>query len=91
MAMKKDKSYFIPNFFVILISSLLGVAFGYINWGLDVGLNDLTKKSAILDPDTETYIIEMLLVKINVVVSIFGSIICSVFLMLINRKKQLLS
>jgi hypothetical protein len=88
LAVKKDISYFIPNFFLILISSLLGVAFGYINWGLDAGLNDLTKRSALLDPDDETYLIEMLLVKINVIGSIFGSILCSIILK--NRKKQVL-
>jgi hypothetical protein len=90
LAVKKDKLYFIPNFFLILISSLLGVAFGYINWGLDAGLNDLTKRSALLDPDEETYLIEMILVKINVIGSIFGSILCSIILKLKNRKNQIL-
>jgi hypothetical protein len=90
LAVKKDKSYFIPNFFLILISSLLGVAFGYINWGLEVGLNDLTKRSALLDPDKETYLIKMILVKINVIGCIFGSILCSIILILKNRKKQVL-
>lgn len=86
IAVKKDKTYFILNFILILISSLLGVALDYLKWGLDAGLNDTTKRSVLLDPDNETIAIEMLLVQYNVIVSTIGSILCSI--MLINKRKK---
>lgn len=91
MAVKKEKTYFIPNFFLILISSLLGVAFGYLYWGLaasgytlqnDLGVN------IFQNPDAETYGIVMLEAQINVIVSIVGSLLCSIILIVKNRKKR---
>lgn len=85
LAYKKDKSYFIPNFFLILISSLLGIACGYLNWGLHV-VNDLTKRIALLDPDNETIAVDMALVAWNVIVSTIGSVLCSAMLILKNQR-----
>lgn len=85
LAYKKDKSYFIPNFFLILLSSLFGVACGYLNWGLHV-VNDLTKKIALLDPDNETIAVDMALVAWNVIVSTIGSVLCSAMLILKNQR-----
>ncbi|MGE6375725.1 hypothetical protein [Peribacillus muralis] len=91
IASKKDKTYFIPNFFLILISSLLGVVIGFLNWGLDAGgytlQNDLGG-NILQSPDAETYGIVMLEAQINVMVSIVGSLLCSIILIVKNRKKR---
>ncbi|MGG3943137.1 hypothetical protein ABEV54_17065 [Peribacillus psychrosaccharolyticus] len=91
MAVKKEKTYFIPNFFLILISSLLGVALGYLSWGLDASgytlQNDLGV-NILQNPDAETYGIVMLEAQINVILSIVGSLLCSIILIVKNRKKR---
>ncbi|MGE7602484.1 hypothetical protein ACQKL5_08220 [Peribacillus sp. NPDC097675] len=91
MAVKKDKTYFTPNFFLILISSVLGIGLGFLNWGLDAGgytlQNDLGG-NVLLHPDAETYGIVMLEVQINVMVSFIGSLLCSIILLVKNRKKR---
>lgn len=90
MAVKKEKSYFIPNFFLILISSLLGIMLGFLHWGLDAGgytlQNDLGD-NILLNPDAETYGIVMLEAQITVIISIIGSLICSIILIVKNRKR----
>lgn len=91
IAVKKDKTYFIPNFFLILISSLLGIGLGFLNWGLDTGghtlQNDLGD-NILLNPDAETFGIVMLEVQFNVMVSIVGSLLCSIILIVKNYKKH---
>ncbi|MGE7661286.1 hypothetical protein ACQKL6_06140 [Peribacillus sp. NPDC097197] len=91
MAVKKDRTYFIPNFFLILISSLLGIGLGFLNWGLDAGgytlQNDLGG-NILLNPDAETYGIVRLEAQINVIVSIVGSLFCSILLIIKYRKKR---
>ena len=91
LAVKKDKTYFIPNFFLILISSLLGIGLGFLHWGLDVGgytlQNDLGG-NILLNPDVETYGIVRLEAQINVIVSIVGSLLCSIILIMKTRKKR---
>ena len=93
MAVKKDRTYFIPNFFLILISSILGVALGYLNWAIYAGgyilQNDLGD-SILQNPDAETYGMVILEVQFNVVVSIIGSILCSIILIVKNHKKRTL-
>lgn len=88
MAVKKDKTYFIPNFFLILFSSLLGVAFGYLYWGLDASgytlQNDLGV-NILLNPEAETYGMVMLETQITIIISMVGSLLCSIILILKNR------
>lgn len=93
MAIKKERTSFIPNFFFILISSLLGVVFGYLNWGLNAGgytLQNDFGDNILQNPDSETYGIVMLEAQIMVIVSIVGSLLCSIILIVKNRKKRTL-
>lgn len=93
MAVKKERTSFIPNFLLILISSLLGVAFGYLNWGLNAGgytLQNDFGDNILQNPDAETYGIVMLEAQIMVIVSIVGSLLCSIILIVKNRKKRTL-
>ncbi|MCO0601289.1 hypothetical protein NGI46_28760 [Peribacillus butanolivorans] len=85
IAAKRDKSYFIPNFILILIGGLLGVAFGFLKWGIDVG------GDALQNPDYETYGIFMFEAQLTAIVIIVGSLLCSISLIVKNRKKRSLA
>ena len=85
LAVKKEKTSFIPNFILILISSLLGVVLAYLNWGIDVQ-NDIGG-TIFQNTDAESYGIVQLEAIFNVIVSILGSLLCSNFLIVKNRKK----
>lgn len=74
IASRKTNSHFIPNFFLILISSVLGVV--------------LSSYEGLRSPDYESYAIAMLILKFNIIVSITGSVICSIILLVKNRKKH---
>ncbi|MEC2078458.1 hypothetical protein [Metabacillus fastidiosus] len=72
---RKTKSYFISNFFLILISSVLGVVISsYEAFG---GYHS----------DYESYAIAMMFLKFNIIVSIVGSFISFIILFLKNQKK----
>lgn len=77
IAAKKDTSYFIPNFLFILIAGLLGVAF--------------TGGDALQNPDYETYAMVMLEVQLTAMVILVGSVLCSIRLLMKNRKKRTLA
>ncbi|MFG3611229.1 hypothetical protein M2M59_09485 [Rummeliibacillus sp. G93] len=91
VAVKKEKTYFISNSFLILFSSLLGVALGYLFWGLDASgfsLQDDLGQNILKNPDNETAGIVKLEAIINVTLSILGSLLCSIILIMRNRKKS---
>lgn len=91
MAVKKEKTYFISNSFLILFSSLFGVALGYLFWGLDASgfsLQDDLGQNILKNPDNETFGIVKLEAIINVTLSILGSLLCSIILIMGNRKKS---
>ncbi|PLT28655.1 hypothetical protein [Peribacillus deserti] len=73
IALRKTNSYFISNFFLVLIGSVLGVV--------------LDSYEAFRSSDYESYAIALLVLKFNIIVSIIGSVICSIFLIVKNRKK----
>ncbi|RID86142.1 hypothetical protein D1953_10240 [Peribacillus asahii] len=72
MALRKDKSYFISNFFLVLIGSVIGEV---LNGGLR-------------SPDYETYAIAMFVLKFDIIVSVIGSLLCSTILIVKYRKKH---
>lgn len=88
MAVRKEKTSFIPNFILILISSLLGVVLAYLNWGIDVQ-NDIGG-TIIQNTDAESYGIVQLEAIFNVIVVVLGSLLCSISLIVKNRKKRTL-
>ena len=77
---KKKKSYFfVLNFFIMIISSILGNAMSYFNWGVTTGL--------LKNPDAETLLIVNTIVTLNII-TVFIACLIIQLIFLAKRKTE---